>query len=165
MQGGMIELPLPAFPTGVMRGRFHPADGQLYLCGMFAWAGNATYPGGLYRLRATGRPMHLPTGLLATKHGLQLTFTEPLDPASLDVQQLRIKTWSLKRTANYGSQHHDEKQLKVRAAILSNDGKTLTLDVADLAPTWSMEIGYALRSAAGAPIQGVIHNTIHELGN
>ena len=42
MQGGMSHLPMPAFPTGVMRGRFHPADGQLYLCGMFAWAGNAT---------------------------------------------------------------------------------------------------------------------------
>ncbi|HTN75306.1 MAG TPA: DUF6797 domain-containing protein, partial [Pirellulaceae bacterium] len=24
VQGGMIELPVPAFPTGVMRGRFHP---------------------------------------------------------------------------------------------------------------------------------------------
>src|SRR5262249_46247165 len=28
-QGGMCALPLPRFPTGVMRGRFHPGDGQL----------------------------------------------------------------------------------------------------------------------------------------
>ena len=54
-------LPIPRFPTGVMRGRFHPRDGQLYACGMFAWAGSATQPGGLYRIRATGQPMHLPT--------------------------------------------------------------------------------------------------------
>ena len=99
MQGGMIELPLPPFPTGVMRGRFHPSDGQLYLCGLFAWAGSAIHPGGLYRLRATGQPMHLPVGLHATKSGLKLTFTEPLDRASLDAKNVQIKTWSLKRTA------------------------------------------------------------------
>ena len=49
VQGGMCELPLPSFPTGIMRGRFNPADGQLYVGGMFAWAGNVTQPGGLYR--------------------------------------------------------------------------------------------------------------------
>ena len=165
MQGGMIELPLPTFPTGVMRGRFHPTDGQLYLCGMFAWAGNATYPGGLYRLRATGQPMHLPVGLHATKSGLKLTFTEPLDPASLDVKQLHVKTWSLKRTADYGSKHFDEKLLTVRGATLSQDSKTLTLDVVDLRPTWCMEISFSLRSANGTPIQGSLHNTIHELAD
>ena len=36
-QGGLCELPLTQFPTGIMRGRFHPSDGQLYGCGMFAW--------------------------------------------------------------------------------------------------------------------------------
>ena len=165
MQGGMIELPLPLFPTGVMRGRFHPTDGQLYLCGMFAWAGNATYPGGLYRLRATGQPMHLPVGLHATKSGLKLTFTEPLDPASLDVKNLQVKTWSLKRTADYGSKHYGEKPLEVRGAKLSADSKTVTLDVADLRSTWCMEIKFSLRSATGTPVQGTIHNTIHELAD
>ena len=70
MQGGMCRLPIPPFPTGVMRGRFHPDDGQLYACGMFAWAGNQTAPGGFYRVRATGKPMFLPTGLHATKNGV-----------------------------------------------------------------------------------------------
>ena len=163
MQGGMIELPLPPFPTGVMRGRFHPADGQLYLCGMFAWAGSATHPGGLYRLRATGQPMHLPIGLHATKSGLRLTFTESLEPAAIDARNVQIKTWSLKRTANYGSNHHDEQPLAVRGTKLSVDGKTLTLDIANLRPTWCMEIKYTLRSSTGQPINGTIHNTIHEL--
>ncbi len=165
MQGGMVELPIPLFPTGVMRGRFHPRDGQLYLCGMFAWAGNATAPGGLYRLRATGKPMHLPQGLNATTAGLKLTFTEPLDPASLDSKSLQIKTWSLKRTADYGSKHYDEKSLQVRSATLSSDSKTVTLDVTGLRPTWCMEIKYRLRSATGAPVEGTIHNTIHQLGD
>jgi len=167
MQGGMIELPLPAFPTGVMRGRFHPVDGHLYLCGMFAWAGSATHPGGLYRLRATGLPMHLPVGLHATESGMKLTFTEPLDPSSVDAgnENVQVRTWSLKRTANYGSKHYDEKTLSVSRASLSADAKTLTLEIPDIRPTWCMEISFSLRSSSGAPVQGTIHNTIHSLAD
>jgi hypothetical protein len=164
MQGGMVELPIPPFPTGVMRGRFHPTDGQLYLCGMFAWAGNATQPGGLYRLRATGEAVHLPVELHATKSALRLTFTEPLERA-IDAGNIQIKTWSLKRTAEYGSKHYDEQPLDVRAAKLSADGKTLVLQVADLRPTWCMEIKYKLRSVGGQRVSGVLHNTIHALGD
>jgi hypothetical protein len=163
LQGGMISLPLPLLPTGVMRGRFSPADNQLYLCGMFAWGGNATQPGGLYRLRATGQPMHLPAGLHARKSGLQLTFTEPLDPAAIEAKNVLVRSWALKRSASYGSKHYDERALEVRGAALSIDGKTVTLDIPDLAPTWCMEIKYAFRSAAGQPVEGVIHNTIHHL--
>jgi len=163
MQGGMIELPIPAFPTGVMRGCFHPADGQLYLCGMFAWAGSATQPGGLYRLRATGKPTHLPLELHATKAGLKLVFTEPLDPTSIVPTNINIKTWSLKRTKNYGSQHYDEKSLSLRSTSLSADGKTLTIVSDDLQPTWGMEIQYNLKAADGQDILGTIHNTIHRL--
>lgn len=164
MQGGMCELPLPTFPTGIMRGRFNPLDGQLYACGMFAWAGNATQPGGLYRIRATGKPMHLPTGLKATTSGLQITFTEPLDAASVkQADAFTVKTWSLKRTANYGSAHHDERPREIRSATLSQDGRTVTLDVAGLEPTWGMEIKFALRAANQTPVRGVIHNTIHQL--
>ena len=163
MQGGMIELPIPSFPTGVMRGRFHPADGQLYLCGMFAWAGSATQPGGLYRLRATGQPMHLPLELHATKLGLKLVFSEPLDAKSVDPTNMHVKTWSLKRTANYGSDHYDEKLLPIRSASLSDDGRTLTIDADEIRPTWCMEIRYSLKAVDGRSIGGTIHNTIHRL--
>jgi hypothetical protein len=101
--------------------------------------------------------------LHARKSELQLTFTEPLDPAALDVKNVHIKTWSLKRTANYGSQHYDEKPLAIRSAKLSPDGKSLTLDIPDLRPTWCMEIKYDLHAKDGKPVVGVIHNTIHEL--
>lgn len=160
MQGGMIELPIPAFPTGVMRGRFYPADGQLYLCGMFAWAGSATTPGGLYRLRATGQPMHLPAELHATRKGIKLRFTEPLNPDSIKAEHVHLKVWSLKRTANYGSEHHDEHPLDIMGVELSDDGRTLTV-LAEIKPTWCMEIRYSLQAADGEAVTGVIHNTIH----
>lgn len=49
-------------------------------------------------------------------------------------------------------------------AKLSGDGKTLTLEIADMKPTWSMEIKYSIKGADGAIVQGFLHNTIHRLG-
>ena len=66
-----------------MRGRFHPIDGQLYCCGMFAWAGNQIKPGAFYRVRYTGKAVHLPIGLNATKTGMMITFSGALDPKAV----------------------------------------------------------------------------------
>jgi putative heme-binding domain-containing protein len=164
MQGGLCALPIPPFPTGVMRGRFHPTDGALYCCGMFAWAGNQTQPGGLYRVRATGKPAHLPVGLHARKGGLDLTFSEPLDRSrAADASRYAVKVWSLKRSEKYGSDHYDEHPLRLASAALSEDGRTVSLSLPDLRPTWCMEIKYTLRGSGGEPVEGVIHNTIHRL--
>jgi hypothetical protein len=166
MQGGMCALPLPRFPTGIMRGRFHPGDGQLYGCGMFAWAGNQQQPGGFYRIRKTNRPANLPIGLRAKQNGMQISFSDPLGSQSaMDVKNYTVKTWSLKRTAGYGSKHYDEKQLKVVAAHISNDGNSVLLEIPNIQPTWCMEIKFSLRDTAGNPVRGTIHNTIHQLGD
>ncbi|MFO0850585.1 MAG: hypothetical protein U0871_18800 [Gemmataceae bacterium] len=163
-QGGMCALPLPSFPTGVMRPRFHPTDGHLYLCGMFAWAGNQTQAGGFYRVRYTGKPADLPVGLKATADGVEITFTDPLDAASAaDPRNYGVKVWGLKRSQNYGSKHVNERPLTVSAAALSADGKTVRLTIPDLAPTWGMEIRFRLTGHDGRPVTGTIHNTIHEL--
>lgn len=164
-QGGMIEIPIPTFPTGVMRGRFRPQDQELYMAGMFAWAGNATNPGGLYRLRATGKPILLPIGLHARESTIELQFAEPLEEESIAAEKVAIKTWSLKRTEKYGSDHYDQKTLDVEFAELSEDGKTVRLKVDSLKPTWGMSIDFDFRSASGQPVAGVIHNTIHQLNS
>lgn len=161
-QGGMCALPLPPFLTGVMRGRFHPIDGQLYACGMFAWAGNQTQPGGFYRVRYTGKPADLPVGLKAKSGGVEVTFTDSIDPSNAaDVKNYEIKVWGLKRSQNYGSMHIDERPLPVEKASPLADGRTVRLEIADLAPTWGMEIKYRLKGTDGRAIVGVIHNTIH----
>jgi putative heme-binding domain-containing protein len=163
-QGGMCALPLPTFPTGVMRPRFHPTDGHLYACGMFAWAGNVTAPGGFYRVRYTGRPADLPVGLKAKAGAVELTFTDPLDAKVVNAKSFDVKVWGLKRSQNYGSKHIDEKSLAVAKATVSPDGKTVRLDLAELSPTWGMEIKYRLTGADGRLITGTIHNTVHAFG-
>jgi putative heme-binding domain-containing protein len=164
MQGGMCALPIPSLPTGVMRGRFHPKDGALYACGMFAWAGNQTAPGGFFRIRATGKPMFLTTGLHATKKGMEITFTSAIDRSSAtDPSHYSVKTWSLERTEKYGSDHRNPKRLRASAASLSDDGRTISLTLPDIQPTRGMEINYRLQGSRGQRFEGTIHNTIHHL--
>ncbi len=164
MQGGMVALPIPPSPTGIMRGRFSPSDGQLYACGLFGWAGDRTQPGGFYRIRATGKPMHVPIGLRARKGGMAITFTAPLDrKAATDPKNYAARTWALKRTVNYGSEHVDEHATPIESASLSDDGRTVFLAMPELRPTWCMEITYAIRGTSGEAVEGAIDNTIHEL--
>jgi hypothetical protein len=165
MQGGMVSLPIPAFPTGVMRGRFHPTTGDFYCCGMYAWAGDRQQPGGLYRIRTTGKPMYLPTKFHATRDGLALTFTEPLAPESVnDLKNFGLRVWDLRRSANYGSPHLNERSLSVSAASLSKDGKTVTLTVPELRPTWGLELWYSVVGADGKPVDGLYHGSIFKMG-
>lgn len=164
VQGGMCPLPLPAFPTGIMRPRFHPTDGQLYVCGMYAWAGNQTGPGGFYRVRPTGKPADVPVGLRAKADGLEITFTDTLNAvAAADVANYAVKVWGLKRSQNYGSKHLDEHALTVTRAVLAADGKTVRLTLAGMAPTAGMEVRFRIKGSNGRPVTGVIHNTIYVL--
>ena len=141
---------------------WYAADGHLYLCGMFAWAGNQTAPGGFYRVRHTGKPANLPIGLKAQTGGVELTFTDEIDAkAAVDPANYEVKVWGLKRTQNYGSKHIDEKKLAVLKATV--DGKTVRLEIVGLAPTWGMEIKYRLKGTDGRAAAGVIHNTVHTL--
>lgn len=166
VQGGMCALPFKQFPTGVMRGRFHSGDGQLYACGMFAWAGNQHQPGGFYRIRATGKPAHAPVGLIAKKGSVRVTFSEPLDKASAEsLASWKLEAWDLKRTKSYGSRHYNQRPWKVEKAVLSADGKTVTLTVPELAPTWGMSIRCKLKGSQGEAVEREIHNSIHKLPN
>jgi hypothetical protein len=108
--------------------------------------------------------MHLPIELKAHRKGLTLRFTDALEQrAAQEPANFHVKTWSLRRTANYGSKHFDERELSVTRAVLSTDSRTVELAIPDIQPTWSMEIRYDLRSSGGEPISHRIHNTIYSL--
>ena len=164
-QGGVVELPVPDFPSGIQRARFHPTEGQLYTSGLAVWASNCQTPGGFYRLRYNGKPAHLPVALHARADGLALKFSEPLDAkAATEIARFQFKTWHLARTANYGSKHLDEKPSRIlRTSLL--DATTVLVEVENFAPTQSYELTYDLRDANGAAFKGSLHGTIHQLGN
>jgi len=161
-QGAVCELPMPAFATGIMRGRF-ATDGALYTCGLFGWAGNAAAPGGFHRIRRTEKAAHVPLTIHAAKGSLSVTFSEPLDAARVNADAFALKVWSLKRTASYGSKHYDEHPLEITAARLSTDARTVTLDIPALAPTQCYELKVSLQGRDGTAIARSLHGTIHQL--
>ena len=129
----------------------HPGNGHLYTCGLYAWAGNRQADGGFFRVRATGKPAYLPIELHARAQMAEIRLSDPVDPSSAaDPQNYTVKSWSLQRSANYGSKHIDEHELKVTRATLSSDAKTITLTIPDLRATWGMELRMDLRGTDGA---------------
>jgi cytochrome c5 len=164
MQGGVAALPIPDFPTGIMRGRFHPETGDLFLAGMYAWAGNQHQDGGFYRVRPSGKPLHFPIGLNVFEGAIQVTFTDAvsLESAS-NPSNYSVRIWGLRRSEKYGSPHLNERALEVVAAELSPDFRSVLLSIPELAPTDGMEIRFSLQAADGTWFERRIHNTIHQL--
>ena len=172
-QGGIVQVPMKEFPTGVMRGRFHPNDNGLYVCGLFGWSSNKTFPGGFYRIRTTGKPLHIATKLNAVETGVLIGFSNPLDPETAEnPQSYNIERWNYRRTPNYGSQDyrvsdgrkgHDK--LYATEVLLSDDGKSVFLKIPDMKPAMQMEIKYNIKSKDGEWISQFIHHTIHVLGD
>ena len=164
-QGALCRLPVPDFPTGIMRGRVHPTNGQLYLCGLSAWATSQTeQEGGFYRLRPTGQPAALPTAWHIVRGGIELTFSEPLSAAAVaDTARYVVKVWELKRSANYGSPRVNEHALPVTRADVLADPRQIRLTIPALAPATIIELTCRLQDATGAEVTRVVTGTIHHV--
>ena len=173
IQGGVVAFPLK-FDSGVMRGRFNPADGQLYLVGLRGWQTSAARDSAFHRVRYTGAPANMPTAMHVTDTGIDLTFTDPLNPElANDAESYTIEQWNYRWTGGYGSPEvkvsNGEEQgrdtVAVKSAMLSADGKTVSLEIPDLRPVMQMQIEYDLETAEGAEVVGPIYATINAVGD
>jgi len=166
-QGGLVELPVPQFPTGIMRGRFSPKDGQFYICGMSAWSTSQMIQvGGIYRARYTEKPLNLPVKMEALSSGMMLTFSDELDETTAErIENYTISTWDLKRTRNYGSDRYNVKELSINKVTILDDNKSVLIQLPDIKPTWIMEIKYKLKDSDGKAFEGAVQNTIYKLDN
>ena len=171
-QGGVSRIPIGETPTGVMRGRFHPVDGQLYACGLFGWAGNKSRPGGFYRFRYTGKPLHVPVEYSVSKKGVSLTFSEPLDKEiGGDAESYAAEMCNYRRTRGYGSRDYlvsDPKKqgrdkLEITGAKLSNDGRTVLLQMPKLQKCMTLRIQYNLKGSKGERVKSEINCTVNVL--
>jgi glucose/arabinose dehydrogenase len=169
--GGVIKMPF-RFDSGVMRGRVNPKDGQLYLCGLRGWQTDGTRDGTLVRVRSTGKPLYMPTDFRVVPGGIELTFSQPLDPGSAqDVGSYGIEQWNYKWGEQYGSpdysvkdpakQGHDE--VTVASAKLLGDRKTVMLSIPDLRPVMQMQINVDVDAADGTNIHDAMWLTINRV--
>jgi glucose/arabinose dehydrogenase len=164
-QGAVVDIPGMKFYTGVMRGRFHPDDKHLYLCGMSAWSTSQNMrTGDLYRIRYTGKPVTVPVGLAAEADGIKLTFASSLNADQVThADNYEVQTWDIIRSKKYGSERHETQTLKIDKVELSADGKTVKLFLPDIRPIDVMTIKYKVVDAAGNVFEGRVQNTIHNL--
>ena len=162
-QAGIVELPLPAFPTGIMRGRMNPLDGQLYVVGMSAWAtSQMMQTGGLYRVRYTGETVRMPVSLRMLEGAVELTFATSLqERAATRTDSYEVNTWQLQRSRRYGSERHDMQRLRI--SDVSVRDSTVRIGLPGLGPTWIIEIKYNLVDSEGTAFDGVVQGTVYAL--
>jgi glucose/arabinose dehydrogenase len=167
-QAAMVPLNLP-FDTGIMRGRVHPLDGQVYVAGLRGWLTTAQNAGGLYRVRHTGRPAHLPVDFTVLTTGVQLRFSDPLDPQTLgDLTHITAERWNYFYSGAYGSMEYSvtrpkeprHDKLAIQSAHLSADNRTLTLNIDDMRKSHQLQLNLKLRTSDGTPIERVIYLTV-----
>jgi hypothetical protein len=171
-QGGVVPMAGLTFETGIMRARFNPRDGQLYICGLTGWATNCVNPSGFYRVRYTGKPVCLPQALHVRPEGIALTFTAALDKESAeDVDSYAVRQWQYRWTERYGSPHYSvadpqkegEDDVQVDGAELSADGRTVLLRIKEIKPVMQMQVQVNAKSAIGERVKFTMHNTINQV--
>ena len=170
-QGAMIQFPL-TFRSGLMRARMNPHDGQVYLCGLKGWQTAATKDGGFYRVRYTGKPVHMPLAFHANKRGVRIEFTAPVDAKSAgDASNYGGERWDYLYTGAYGSpevsvedhsrQKHD--RIDITSAQVLPDGKSVFLEISAMKPCDQIKIKYSINAGDGAPMAQTIYGTIYKL--
>lgn len=171
MQGGVVRIPV-RFNSSAMRPRFNPVDGQLYVAGLLGWQSKAARTSGFDRVRYTGKPVVSVRELLVDKKGVHLTFTQPLNPKeAVDLQNYSVERWNYVRSANYGSpevlpdnpKKAGHEKLEVNRVTLSQDGRTVTLEILGLKPVMQQQIKYTLTTAEGTLLRQDILHTIHTI--
>lgn len=180
MQGGVVRLLGGAdaaqftgepvkLTSSAMRARFNDRDGQLYVVGLSGWQSDAVSLTGFDRVRYTGKEVQTVSALKVTSAGVHLTFSHPLDPASVAPENFSGERWNYRRTKDYGSPEfsvenptrrgHD--RLDIFEATLSKDARTVSLAIDDLRPTHQMLLKFKVKTAEGLPIAQTVMHTIH----
>ncbi|MDB4915396.1 MAG: cytochrome c class [Gemmatimonadetes bacterium] len=168
VQGALIALP-GGYRAPTLKGRVGVTDGQLYLAGFSVWGSKATEVSSLVRLRYTGRPSTLPLAVHSGLQGILVRFATPLDAAAAaDPAHYDLQRWNYVRSAEYGSGHFKldgkpgQETLPLQAH-LSQDGRTVLLVVSEMKPVMQMQLGYTLKSRAGAVLRDTLYLTVHAI--
>ena len=157
-----------------MRGRFNPGDGHLYVVGLDGWQTAAVRDGCFQRVRATGKPMHLPTELKIRNNGIEISFSDSLDSkTATEVGNWKIEQWNYRWTKEYGSEHYsvsnpdslEHDSVKIHKIELSPSGRTVYLAIDEIKPVMQMNIKADLKSANGSPLPVDIFNSINRVPN
>ncbi len=168
-QGGVVKFPLK-FATGLMRARFSPIDGQLYVAGLKGWQTNGVKDGAIQRVRYTGKSVTMQESLHVSTQGITIGFTGALDKkTAADLQNWSISQYNYRWTGEYGSAEYkvsnpDQKgndTVAIKSVKLSDDGKSVFLEVPGLVPVMQMRIKMNVKAVDGTRVPDDIGSTIN----
>ena len=173
VQGGVVPFPF-RFPTGVMRARFSPTDGQLYLTGLRGWQTAGVRDGGFFRVRYVDQPAYWPVGFHARLGGVELSFSSALTVDSLkDPANWGVEQWNYIWSANYGSPEVSTTDSRVKAhetveisaVEVSEEGRKVFLKMPQIKPVMQMKIRMKAEAPDKSPVVREIYLTLHNLGS
>ncbi len=170
-QAAIVRVPHD-FVTGIMRGRVNPVDGQVYVTGLNGWNDNGR-PGleekGIQRVRYTGRKLKMITDCQVQSKGLKISFNFPLDSETASkVSSYVAEQWNYKWNSSYGSDMYNpdtgkigKQKLNVTQVTLSNDRRSVDLQVPDIKPVNQLHLQLNLKDADGVAFVEEIYWTIN----
>ena len=156
-QGAVVPLE-GEFLAGVMRGAFHPQDGQLYVAGLDGWGDYSVKDGCFHRVRFVGGKVRKPKGFKVHSNGLRIDFTTKLDPDSTKVtKRFFAQAWNYEYAKRYGSPEFSVKKpdslghdrVKVRSVTLLEGGKSIFVEMPYLEPVMQLYLRMHLQDADG----------------
>ena len=166
-QGAVVPL-VGDFRSGVHRGRFSPADGQLYVAGMAGWGTYTADDGCFQRVRYTGDPVQLPTAVHAHENGVRVEFSSPVHPAKVAAQgNAFAQSWNYRYGPQYGSPEYSTRHpdtpghdpVPIRQVVVLPGGKSVFYEMPDLQPVNQLHLH--VRVDDGRPID--LFATIHAM--
>jgi hypothetical protein len=169
-QGGIVRFPVK-LSSSALRGRFNPADGQLYVAGLGMGQTTAAKPGGFDRVRFTGKPVHLPRSFSIKADGVRVDFTTKLDAAAADPANFAVHQWNYRWTENYGSGWYSVAdpnkttntgdEVAVKSVKLAADGMSVFLEIDGLKPVMQFAVKCKVPAADGEAIDSELMGTIN----
>lgn len=168
VQGAVVPMP-GEFRSGAHRGRFNPADGQLYVSGMAGWGSYTTDDGSFQRVRYVGGGAPVPVGWKAHENGVTVRFSRTIDASIAgDPSRHFVQAWNYRYGPGYGSAEYSPSHpgtvghdaLPIRSARVVEDGRALFLELPTLQPVNQLHLSLGI--GEGAPVD--VFATVHELG-
>ncbi len=170
-QGGLVRFP-NKFRSGIMRGRFNPKDGQLYLSGLNVWQSDAAQDGCLHRVRYTGKAVTMPIAISTKANGIEVRFSGALDAASAaDAGNWNVEQWNYKWTGDYGSpdistldpNRKGKDRITVSKVTVGADKMSVMLELSDRVPAMTLRTKCNVKAADGSEVKYQIDQTVNRI--
>lgn len=183
-QAAAARLPVQ-LGSSAQRAYFDPS-GALWISGFRGWQTNAANQSAFQRIRYTGQPSPLPAKVAVTPTGVEMSFSQDLDPElANDPASFAIEKWDYVRSSQYGSghfsidrddnearraarkaeskKHRQHDTVEVTAAKLLDDNRTIQLTFGTHTKADQLLINYDLETTSGDELIGKTVQSIFAL--